>query len=114
MTLEKLQEYCLSLPGTTEGIKWEEHLCFMVCGKIFCITDITEEGKTAFKIDPEDFDEITEQENITQAYHLAKRKWVSVNKRNAIRPKEWEAFIQQSYQLVKAKLPKKLQKELEG
>jgi hypothetical protein len=36
MTLEKLREQYLLFPGATEGLKWEDHICFMVAEKIFC------------------------------------------------------------------------------
>ncbi len=114
MTIEKLTEYCLSFPGTHEGIKWEENLCFMVAEKIFCITGLTDTSGVSFKVTEEDFDELCEREGIMQAPHFARRKWVSVTRRNALRPKEWEHYLAASYELVKSGLPKKIQTELAG
>jgi predicted DNA-binding protein (MmcQ/YjbR family) len=37
---------------------------------------------------------------------------VSVTKRQALKPKEWEHYVRQSYELIKSKLPKKTQREI--
>lgn len=111
MDLETLRTICLKLTATTEGIKWEEHLCFMVHEKIFCIIGL-DENNVAFKVTEEDFDQLTEREHIAQAGHFAKRKWVNVTEWHALSNKEWQHFISQSYQLVVQQLPKKIQKEL--
>lgn len=111
MDIEVLKSICLNFPATTEGIKWEEHLCFMVYEKIFCIIGL-DENNVAFKVTEEDFDQLTERENILQASHFAKRKWVKVMDWQALTNNEWQDFIKQSYQLVVQQLPKKIQKEL--
>lgn len=113
MDLEVLRDYCLECKATTEGIKWEEHLCFMVGEKIFCITSMDEACHVAFKVSEEDFDELTERDGIMQAAHFAKRQWVGIDNWHALKPKEWQAYLHKSYELVKSKLTKKLQKEIE-
>lgn len=114
MNIEKLRSYCLSFPGATEGIKWEDHLCFMVGEKIFCITGMDDESPVSFKINQEQFDELTDREGIIQAPHFARRQWVSVTKRNALRTQEWEEYLNEAYAIIKSKLPKKIQRELEN
>ena len=114
MTNESMREYCLSLPGATEGIKWEEHLAFMVGEKIFCLTAFDENCPTAFKVPEENFDALTERDGIIQAPHWAKRKWVSVTRRNALSVAEWKAALDASYALVKATLTKKAQAAIGG
>jgi predicted DNA-binding protein (MmcQ/YjbR family) len=47
-----------------------------------------------------------------QAGHMARRQWINITQRNKLKPKEWEHYILQSYELVKQKLTKKLRKEL--
>lgn len=113
MNIEKLRSYCLSFPGTTEGIKWENNLCFMVAEKIFCITGMNDGSPVSFKLDEERFDELTDREGIIQAPHFARRQWVSVIKRSALRPQEWEEYLGEAYRIIKAKLPKKIQKEID-
>ena len=38
MNIPELQQLCKALPGMTEDIKWENHLCFNVGGKMFLVT----------------------------------------------------------------------------
>ena len=112
MDTEALRNICLSLPGTTESIKWEEHLAFCVVEKIFCMSGFEADSPVVFKIDPEHFDAICEREGIGQAPHFAKRHWVLVRERHTLNLEEWQDLILASYKLVVAGLPKKVQAEL--
>ncbi|XZF16451.1 MmcQ/YjbR family DNA-binding protein [Chitinophagaceae bacterium MMS25-I14] len=112
MDTESLRTFCLGLPHTTEDIKWEEHLCFSVGGKMYLITGFEDDSSSAFKIPEEEFDALTERDGIIQAPHFARRKWVSVQQRSKLKPKEWQHYIRQSYDLVVEGLTKKLRKEL--
>ena len=54
MTLPRLRELCLSMPGATEQIQWGKDLVFKVGGKMFCVacTDpIGPEIAMSFKCD---------------------------------------------------------------
>ncbi len=105
-----MRAFCLSLPGATEGLKWEDHICFMVAEKMFCITG--EHGGASIKVSDEDFEVLTEREGIIAAPYMARNKWVSIQRPNALRPKEWEHYLEQSYNLIRSKLPKKVQASL--
>jgi len=113
MDFDKLRDMCLSFPGATEGLKWEDHICFMVGEKMFCITsvDAGREG-ASFKVLPEDFDELTARPDITPQAYMAHNKWVRVEKYKALKETEWKYYVQQSYDIIRAKLSKKIQKEL--
>jgi predicted DNA-binding protein (MmcQ/YjbR family) len=113
MNSDKLREYCLSLPGTSEGIKWE-HVCYMVVEKLFVITSAEDDSFVTFKVPEEDFDVLTERDGVIQAGHMAKRQWVAVTRRSALSRDEWKHYLLQSYNLIRAKLPKKVQKELDA
>lgn len=113
MTTDQMREYCLSLKGVTEGVKWEDHLCFMVAEKMFCITGFNDNDGVSIKVSPEDFDLLTERKGITQARYFAKRQWVAIEKRSSLKKKEWEEYLEKSYNLVKSKLTKKQQKEID-
>jgi len=65
-----------------------------------------------FKCQPDEFDELTDVEGIAQAPYCAKRMWVRVSDLDALPAKELQAHIRQSYNLVVAKLPKKIQATL--
>ncbi len=113
MLTDQLRDFCLSLPAVEEVIKWDDHLCFTLAEKIFCITGFEDTSATSIKVSEEDFELLTEHEQIHQAKYFAKRQWVSVENRNALKVKEWKEYIKKSYDLVKAKLPKKVQKEID-
>ncbi|MCB9045780.1 MAG: MmcQ/YjbR family DNA-binding protein [Chitinophagales bacterium] len=113
MNTEQLREFCLSLKGVEEGIKWEDHLCFTLAEKIFCITGFGDNDGVSFKVSPDDFALLTERERITQARYFAKNQWVSVETRGKLRNHEWKEYLEKSYLLVKSKLTKKLQKEID-
>ncbi len=110
MTLDNLRTLCLSFPGATEGIKWEDHICFMVAEKMFCITG--EFGGASIKVTPEDFDEMIERNGIVPTPYMARNKWVNIQEFNKLKPKEWEHYVAQSYQLICSKLPKKVRESL--
>ena len=112
MNIEELREFCLSLPGVTEDIKWGEHLVFSVAGKIFCLSDLVPPIHVAFKIPEAQFDDLTQVEGIIQAPHFARRQWVSILDENLLNRAGWEHHIRQSYDLVASKLPKKTQQLL--
>jgi predicted DNA-binding protein (MmcQ/YjbR family) len=111
MDIEMFRTYCLSLPGTTEGMKWGEHLCFMVHEKLFVITSL-DDGMITFKCDPEDFDELAARDGIQQAGHMAKRQWVSLHSLDVLPDNELKERIAASRALVISKLPKKIQAAL--
>ncbi|RZJ81480.1 MAG: hypothetical protein EOO47_04105 [Flavobacterium sp.] len=110
MDIESFREYCLSLPGTTEGMKWG-HLCFMIEEKIFVIIAIDEGNSFSTKCNPEEFDELTARDGIKQAFHMAKRQWVQIENLEVLNDRELSERIKTSRALVLAKLPKKIQEK---
>jgi predicted DNA-binding protein (MmcQ/YjbR family) len=110
MTLEGLRQLCSQLPEVTEDLKWEKDYCFCVRGKMFLVAVPEDDPITAaFKVPDEVFESLLAREGFTPAPYLARHKWVSVDDINRLNKKEWAHFINQSYQLVAAKLPKKKQ-----
>lgn len=108
MDIEMFREYCLSLPGTTEGMKWGEHLCFMIEEKIYVITSL-DDGNVSFKCDPGVFDELVARDGLSQAAHLAKKQWVAMAALDILPEKELKRLVATSRELVLKKLPKKIQ-----
>jgi len=108
MDIESFREHCLSLPGTTEGMKWD-HLCFMVEEKIYIIIAIDEGSRFSIKCNPDEFDELVARDGISQAYHLAKRQWIQVENLDVLTDTELKSRVAESRALVLAKLPKKTQ-----
>ncbi|HWA28726.1 MAG TPA: MmcQ/YjbR family DNA-binding protein [Lacunisphaera sp.] len=114
MRLERLRAFALGLPQTTVVKQWGEHLVFKVAGKMFLITSEEPnvlEGLT-LKCTPDEFDSLTAIEGVTQAPYCAKRHWVRFADPSVVPEQELLARIRRSYDLVVAKLPKKLQATL--
>ncbi len=116
MRLHALREFALSLPHTTWVKQWGECLVYKVAGKMFLILALDAEtlDGIVFKCTPEEFDELTEIDGIGQAPYCAKRHWVRVSDESALSAAEMERRIRRSYDLVVAKLPKKVRAELGG
>jgi predicted DNA-binding protein (MmcQ/YjbR family) len=112
MNIESLRALCLSFPDVTEDIKWGNDLCFLVGEKMFCVTSVSVDEGASFKVCDEEFEEMTSREGIIPAPYLARAKWVYVLDFSRITDAEWQRYVRQSYELVKAKLPKKLQESL--
>ena len=113
MRLPALRQFALTLPHTTVVNQWGG-LVFKVAEKMFLL--IVLDGETIrrviFKCTPEEFDELTEIDGIIQAPYCAKRLWASVDDLGALPAAELERRIRRSYDLVVAKLPKKIQASL--
>ena len=112
MNLESLREYCLSLPNATEKMQWE-CLLFCVGGKMFVLAPLEPDTyKFSFKVGEERYAELLEREGVMPAPYLARAKWVAVEEYNTIAPPELREYIREGYELVLAKLPKKVRLEL--
>lgn len=112
MDLDTLREICMAKPGATEELQWEVHLLYKVGGKIFCIGSLNAEDGATVKVDEEDFDELTSQPGVQQAGHMAKRMWINISPESKMSLKQWKERIDVSYELIKSKLPKKVQATL--
>jgi predicted DNA-binding protein (MmcQ/YjbR family) len=107
--MDWLRELCLSFPGATEQIQWGYDLLFKVGGKMFAITPL-EPARVflSFKASPDNFAELTERTLIIPAPYLARAQWVALETREALPSDELAALLRASYDLVAAKLPKKI------
>ena len=113
--LEWVREFCLSLPHTTEKVRWEHNLLFCIGEKMYCVANLdpgVSPSKIAFKCEPERFAELVEIEGIIPAPYMARNHWVSVTEIGALRQAETQELIRKSYRLVLARLPKRLQLKL--
>lgn len=109
MDAEWLRKVCLSFPGTTEQIQWGCDLVFKAGGKMFAVTPLEPAPVClSFKASPEKFAELTERQNIIPAPYLARAQWVALQTRDAVRTEELAGLLRESYELVVAKLPKKI------
>jgi predicted DNA-binding protein (MmcQ/YjbR family) len=113
MTIEDIQAICKKLKGVTEDIKWEDHLCFNVGGKMFLVTAPDHSPISAsIKVSDEDFETLPERRGFMPAPYMARHKWIKMDDINLLSKKEWEYYLKTAYSLVGSKLSAKLRKQL--
>jgi len=113
MEIESIRKHCLALPHTTEDVQWE-CLLFRIARKIYLMVNLEAGGKSrlSFKCTPADYAELIECEGIIPAPYMARNHWVALTTLDALPPAELRRRISESYQLVRARLPKKTQATL--
>ncbi len=113
MNIDQIREVCLSLPGTTEQVQWDDDLVFKVAKKMFLVAGLEPGLGYSFKCSDENFHELTEMPGIRPAPYLARAKWIQIQPNECrLDGAAIKQLIQQSYDLVVSKLPKKVQKEI--
>ena len=114
MDFEAAKALCRSFAGVTEDIKWGNDIVFSIGGKMFAVTSVGDSIGMSFKVEDERFLELTDRPGIIPAPYLARAKWVYVEDAQALGDAEAAALLRRSYELVLAKLTKKLQREISG
>lgn len=114
MDIESFRLYCLQKKGVTEELPFgQDTLVFKVVGKIFALTDIELFTSINLKCDPEQAVQLREQYAAVQSgYHMNKKHWNTIVLDGTIGDKLIQEWIDHSYNLVVANLPKKLKEEL--
>lgn len=113
MDIETLRNICTKLPHVTEDIKWGSDLCFLIGQKMFCVTNLNSLLTVSLKVTDEEFAELSNSPGIIPAPYVARYKWIFIEDASRFNDKEWKHYIVQSYNLVKAKLPKKILAQLD-
>jgi len=116
MSVEQLDALCAQWPGATRSIKWEVDLVWSVAGKMFAVmcTLGPERGRVSFKVETERFLELTDQPGFMPAPYMARAFWISVCEPQNFAEADLAAYVRQSYDLVRAGLPKKTQAALDA
>jgi predicted DNA-binding protein (MmcQ/YjbR family) len=112
MDIEVLRSICLSFPAVTEDIKWGNDLCFCIGEKMFCVTSLESPHTFSLKVTDAEFDELAGSEGFIPAPYLARAKWVLVTDPSKLSKRDLKNYLQQSYDLIKAKIPKKQRRDL--
>jgi predicted DNA-binding protein (MmcQ/YjbR family) len=112
--LDSYRTFCLSKPGVKETFPFGAHvLVFKVSGKMFALSGVEEFESISLKVDPEHGNELREMYSaVEEAYHLNKRHWITVILDGTVPDKLLRQWIDTSYDLVVAGLPKKDQAKL--
>jgi predicted DNA-binding protein (MmcQ/YjbR family) len=110
VTPAELRRACLAKPGAVEDFPFgEEVSVFKVAGKMYALTNLDAAPlEVSVKCDP-DVAEALRSANaaIRPGYHLNKRHWNTIALDGSIADTEIEDMIQDSYDLVVAKLSKR-------
>lgn len=110
MQVARVRGWVRGWPGVTEDVKWEHDAVFSVAAKMFCVLPVGG-GAVSFKVDDDAFLAMTDRPGVIPAPYMARAKWVQVAP-GAMGDAELEAAIRRSYELVRARLPKGVQKTL--
>ncbi len=115
---QTLDAFLMAKPGATQMIQWENHILYKVRDKMFVILSLTEDDRVysgiSIKIDPDEFDDLVQRDEITKMSHSGSQKmWISVGLHANMPWPELQQRLNRSYDLVVAKLPKKVQAELD-
>ena len=115
MDFEAAKDVCRSFPGCTEDTKWDHDTVFSVGAKMFAVTNKEAPARGfSFKVEDERFLELTDRPGIVPAPYLARAKWVFVTPDARLDDDEFAALLRRSYELVFAKLTRKLQRDITG
>ena len=97
MDSERIREICLALPHVVETVNWGHHLVNWAAdrdigGKMFAMTDLdgTGTGVLWFHCGAERFHELLENEGICASPYLAKAHWVTMERWDALKPRQVE------------------------
>lgn len=109
---DSLVEFCRSLPGATEDVKWGQDLVFSVGGKMFAVFQLPEGEPVGFKVAPPVFDDLVDRRGAVPAPYMAKHSWVSVIDRAQLPLATLRNLLAESHRLVAEKLSKKARQAL--
>lgn len=113
MDNERIRAICMALPHVKETLNWGHHLVYWagdrdLGGKMFAMTDLdgTGTGVLWFHCGAEHFHELLETDGIIPSPYLAKAHWVTLERWDALRPREIEEELRRAHALIFEKLPK--------
>ncbi|MBL7690573.1 MAG: MmcQ/YjbR family DNA-binding protein [Flavipsychrobacter sp.] len=110
MNIDEIREYCLSKPDVEECFPFdEETLVFKVKGKMFLLTGLNESPvHINVKCDPDRAIELRDEHaQVLPGYHMNKKHWNTIEIDGLLGARFVKQQIDNSYDLVRASLPKK-------
>ena len=115
MTARALRRCCLAQPGATEEFPFGPNTSvFKVAGKMFALSQLRARPlKVSLKCEPELGQALRlTYPAIQPGYHLNKRHWNTVELDGSLPDEMVRGLVEDSYDLVVAGLPKRMQAEL--
>ena len=116
MNENDLSALCSPWGGVGQDVKWEDDLVFTVSGKMFAVFCMRgpDKGRLSFKVDSDRFLELTDQPGIVPAHYMSRAFWVTIAEPELFKRTDIEEFVRHSYELVRARLTKKVQAKLDA
>ena len=116
MNLDSFRTFCLQMKGVSEETPFDAvTLVFKVMGKMFALADMDDFQSINLKCDPEKAVVLREEyEAVKAGYHMNKKHWNTITVNSDMPDTEIFRWIQHSYDLVAAALPKKLKEALQN
>lgn len=113
MNVEEIRDFCLSFPQAEENSPWSnpkyaDLITFTIEGKWFCLLD-PDKKFVDIKCSPQTIQEMLSHYNgAFPAWHMNKEHWLGINIESDIPDKKIKELITIGYNLIKSKLPGKL------
>ena len=114
MDIESIRMYCISKKAVKECMPFDDKtLVFKVAGKIFALAVLdTHPLRLNLKCDPEKAIDLRERfESVRPGYHSNKKHWNTIEVNGEIPKEALYELIDHSYNLVIAKLTKKVREK---
>jgi predicted DNA-binding protein (MmcQ/YjbR family) len=110
----RLRRRCLDLPGSVEEFPFGQTSVFKVAGKMFALSPLKSRPLTvSLKCEPELAEQLrASHAAVRPGYHLNKRHWNTIEIDGSLDDRFIADLIEDSYDLVVAGLPKRVQAEL--
>lgn len=115
LSREAINAYCKSLPQSTHVVQWGNSDVWKLGGKVYAVVGWSDgDAAVSFKVSDLAFEVLSDMPGIRPAPYLASRgmKWVQVYGDPGLPDDELKAHLEASYELIKAKLTRKLRAEL--
>ncbi|HEY9125565.1 MAG TPA: MmcQ/YjbR family DNA-binding protein [Acidobacteriaceae bacterium] len=119
MDNEQIREICLRLPHVVEAVGWGHHLVFWagdkaIGGKMFALIHLDDAGTGVvwFHAGPEHYAELLEIEGVIPAPYMARAHWVTVERWDVLRPRQWRDELENAHAQILEKLPARTKKVL--
>ncbi len=113
MNAERAREFLLKLPHVIEAEQWGGLVYWVgdkAIGGKMCVMLNLEPGAgnaISFPVGPERFAEMCEREGLMPAPYMARIFWVSAERWDAMRDREWEEQLSAAHAMTFEKLPPK-------
>jgi predicted DNA-binding protein (MmcQ/YjbR family) len=116
ISIEQVCALCEEQPhATMDNVFGDQTNVYRIGGKMFALVNVDPGNLVTLKVLPEDGEALRAIHSFVKpGYYMDKRHWVSVDTTADVPGEELSALIEDSYQLVRASLTKKLRDSLGG